>query len=157
MDAKLAPQGVVIAREFTPLGGPAFRAAYRLDRANVRVLAVKRPPADIGLQLQSAVLAQRSSFILGRLHLEPSFEGRASFDVAVSDGRHTQFCQGLQMFIGAARQTAFIPAARNGLSVLWHADYLHLVQIPFDEDERAEGLDYASRLMRMALRVYPLG
>lgn len=131
---------------------PDFYAAWRLDRAPVRVLAVKRTMPDARARLMLAARREQVSFILVRLARFPEVSGLTLVDIVVRNGDEFKLLTDLSIAVSAVGGVAFLPDTVNDAGVLWTSNALRVEWSDANADERADSLCRAAKLMILALR-----
>ncbi|MDP9096809.1 MAG: hypothetical protein M3N26_09725 [Pseudomonadota bacterium] len=114
-----------------PCADVLFHAAYRLAHADIRVIAVMRPPTDAAKRLFFAATRTRSSFALAHLHAQLRPGEWVSCDVAVRDGSRIDLLCDLVLHVSAKGRAAFVPATRRGPAVLWRGNDLRIADLPW--------------------------
>ena len=137
-----------------PCDDALFAAAYKLDHGDVRVLAVKRAPDDLSWRMLRASTQAGCSIIIARLADNPRYDDVTLVDIVVRDGDSIDLLCDRTMFVSPNGRMALISNQPDLPGVIWVANQLHIVDLPFDPDERSDGICRAARLMLLALRNY---
>lgn len=137
-----------------PCEDDLFAAAYKLDHGEVSVLAVKRAPDNLSRRMLRASIQTGRSFVVAKLADNPQYDDVTLIDIVVHDGDSiNQLCD-RTMFVSPDRKMAFVSKQSDLPGVIWVANQLHVVDLPFDPYERSDGICRAARQMLLALRNY---
>ena len=141
----------------TPSADALLAPAWRLDKAAVRVLAVKRLEADFQTRMIFAAQTERTSIVVAHVGQYPEESDLTYVHVVVYGKPHTYRFADLAIHISPEKQIVFVP--RNGpVSIAWHDGALvPIAGLVIHPDDLSDGLNRASRYLRLAVRPYPEG
>ena len=137
-----------------PYADTLFGAAYKLDLGEVRVLAVKRVADTLRERMLRASADAGGSIVVVRLTDNPRYDDRTTVDIVVRTGNRIDMLCDRTLFVSPEGQIAFVSSHPGSRGVIWVNHQLHVVDLPFEQDERSDGICRAARLVLLALRSY---